>query len=243
MPAERYYYPQPLENGKKVLFKDQEYHHLINVMRAHIGEEIEIVNGMGQLAQAVVDSLEKKSASLLLKSVQTSELPNLRMILAQAIPRQNRLEFIIEKGTELGMTEIWLFPATLSEKREISENQLQRFTTLTIAAMKQCGRLFLPQIIVKPPLKQWKDLEVNAIFFGATSHEAPPLLSLWQKISPIKEAIMCIGPEGGFTEDEIAIFHRLQAHGVKLHPNILRTETAAIAALTLLSHQIYYGDG
>lgn len=240
MPAERYYHPELLEEGNRIHIKDQEHHHLVHVMRTRLGDSIEIVNGNGQLAQAVVDSLQKKSATLLINSIETEQPSKERIILAQGMPRQNRLEFILEKCTELGVTEIWLFPAARSEKKDFSENQLERIHLLTVAAMKQCGRLFLPKIVIMPQLKQWKDIEISPIFFGDTGPHAEPFSVSWQKLGKKNEAIFCIGPESGFAPEEIDYLQQLNALGVKLHPNILRTDTAAIAAITLLSHQMYY---
>lgn len=236
MPAERYFHSGFLEENQRIHLKDQEHHHLVNVMRTRLGEEIEVVNGNGQLAKAVLETIEKKSSSLLVESVETASPPSQHLILAQGIPKINRLELIVEKGTELGMTEIWLFPAMRSEKKDFSENQMERLHTLMVSAMKQCGRLFLPTVVVMPPLKQWKDLSIQPIFFGDVDPEAQTFLSLWNQLKPSQGAIFCIGPESGFTEEEVGVLRKLNAHGVKLHPNILRTETAAIASLTLLSH-------
>jgi 16S rRNA (uracil1498-N3)-methyltransferase len=236
MPAERYFHSGFLEENQRIHLKDQEHHHLVNVMRTRLGEEIEVINGNGQLAKAVLETIEKKSSSLLVESVQTDSPPSQHLILAQGIPKLNRLEFIVEKGTELGMTEIWLFPAMRSEKKDFSENQMERLHTLMVAALKQCGRLFLPKMVVMPPLKQWKDLDIKTIFFGDVDPEAQTFLSVWNQLKPSNGAIFCIGPESGFTEEEVEFLQKLDAHGVKLHPNILRTETAAIASLTLLSH-------
>jgi 16S rRNA (uracil1498-N3)-methyltransferase len=236
MPAERYYYPEPLETGKAIPLQDQEFHHLIHVMRAREGDLVEIVNGMGQLAKAVIQSLEKKKAILSLTHVFTQEPSETALILAQGIPRQNRLDFIAEKCTELGMTELWLFPGTKSEKKDFSENQLERVKGITIAAMKQCGRLYLPKIKLMPALKQWKCQDLPLMFFGDVSPDVPPFLFAWNALSTKpKQALFCIGPESGFTEEETAAMKSLGACGVSLHPNILRTDTAAIAATTLLS--------
>lgn len=236
MPAERYYYPKNLENDQAIVLKDQEQHHLVNVMRTRLGEEIEVVNGMGQLGKAILESIEKKSVTLRLESVFTETPSSKKLILAQGIPKQNRLEFIIEKCTELGMSEIWLFPASLSEKKDLSANQLERLQTLMIAAMKQCGRLFLPKIVIMPPLKQWKNIEVKTLFFGDVKAEAVVFMDLWQKLEDVQSALFCIGPESGFSDEEVSCLVRLGAHGVKLHSNILRTETAAIASIALMSH-------
>lgn len=242
MPAERYYYPNQLETEEIISLQDQEFHHLVHVMRAREGETIEVVNGMGQLAQASIQRIEKKKAILSVRSLFEQKASATKMILAQGIPRQNRLDFIVEKCTELGMTEIWLFPATKSEKKEFSENQLERLKGMTIAAMKQCGRLFLPTITLMPHLKKWNRPEDTLLFYGDTNPNAPSFLSAWRILYPSlaetdkgRDSLFFIGPESGFTEEEITILKELGAHGVSLHSNILRTDTAAIAAIVMLS--------
>lgn len=238
MPAERFFYPELFEENQTVFFKDQENHHLTNVMRIKVGESIEIINGKGQLAQAVLEKIEKKSSSLVIKKVQTAQPPTDRIILAQAIPKLNRLDFIIEKCTELGVTEFWLFPSSRSDKKDFSENQLERIQTLMIAAIKQCGRLFLPKLSLLPPLKQWKNEHLPTLFFGDINPEAPLFLMKWKEIRPSNGAIFCIGPEGGFTDEEDELLRQMGGHGVKLHENILRTDTASIASIALLNHII-----
>ncbi len=109
MPKERFFFEQPLKENEIILIKENEFHHLVNVMRAKLESRIEIVNGMGELAIGCVKSIEKKQATLLIQEVKIEPIPNFQIILAQAIPRPNRLDFILEKGTELGMTEIHLF--------------------------------------------------------------------------------------------------------------------------------------
>lgn len=234
MPAERYFNSREFEQGASLYVEDQEYHHLMHVMRTEVGEQVEVINGMGQLAVAHLSSIEKKRAILSIKEVQTvpQETP---LILAQAIPRINRLEYILEKGTELGMTEIWLFPTVHSERKSFSENQMKRFETIVISALKQCGRLWLPKILLKPNINEWKDLPQNS-YFGDTSPNAPWLADILKQPSN-EEILFCIGPESGFTDDETHQLKQLGCTGVKLHKNILRTDTAAIASLVLTSHR------
>ncbi|MFT3832653.1 MAG: RsmE family RNA methyltransferase [Micropruina sp.] len=233
MPANRYFSPQEYQEGNSIFLEDQEFHHLIHVMRQQTGEEVELVNGKGQLAQARIAKIEKKRAEL--KPFAIIEASHLEqpLILAQAIPRLNKLEFILEKGTELGMTQLWLFPSKQSEKGRFSDHQLQRLNTILIAAMKQCGRLFLPEIISMPPLEQWQKFCFPA-FFGDTRTTAPSFETIWNGSSAQSGSIFCVGPESGFTVDEVALMQQLGALGVKLNPHILRTETAAIAALSLI---------
>lgn len=236
MPAERFFAEQPLKMGESLYLENQEHHHLVHVMRVEVGETIELVNGSGALAKALVERVEKKRALLRILNVHTEQRPSTEIILAQAIPRSNRIDFILEKGTELGMTQLWLFPAIQGERKRLTEHQFERLRGLTIAAMKQCGRLYLPTIIEKPPLAQWEAPSYPS-FFGDTDPKAPPFLPLWQK-ERTKGIVFYIGPESGFTETEIEQLHRLKAKGVKLHPHILRTDTAALTALSLITHTL-----
>lgn len=238
MPAERYYHPTTFAKGDTLFLEDQEYHHLLHVMRIREGETVEIVNGCGQLAAATVQKLEKKRAILSLTIVEHAPPPKAKLILAQGTPRQNRLDFIIEKGTELGVTEFRLFPAEKGEKKGPTDGQKERLKSVAIAAMKQCGRLYLPEITYMPPLEEWTSPNITS-YFGDTRPEAPSLLKRWNQETVKHEVMFFIGPESGFSDKEVAAMVRLGATGVTLHPNILRTDTAAIAALSVISQLIF----
>ncbi|MBA3815357.1 MAG: 16S rRNA (uracil(1498)-N(3))-methyltransferase, partial [Parachlamydiaceae bacterium] len=164
MPAERYYFPKELQEGNTITLDGVEFHHLINVMRNRVNDSVELINGLGQLAKAKITQLEKKCGYLQVETIFQEPQLEKPLILAQAIPRLSKLEIILEKATELGMTEVWLFPSSHSEKKEFSENQSDRLRTILIAAMKQSGRLFLPDLIIMPPLKQWQPLCLPAYF-------------------------------------------------------------------------------
>lgn len=238
MPAERYFIPSKLAVNQEICLEGQELHHFVNVMRTTVGEKVELVNGMGMLAVAVVDRIEKKRACLIIEEVHFEQRPTFEVILAQATPRMNRLDFILEKGTELGMTQLWLFRAQHSERKEITEQQLERMRAVTISAMKQCGRLYLPEIVIKPILSKWQALEYPA-FFGDVDPSALVLDKAWDaKKDKDRGVIFFVGPESGFTTEEDAKLRQLNAQGVKLHGNILRTETAALAALSIIAHRL-----
>lgn len=233
MPAERYYFDGELTLQANILLADTEFHHLAHVMRSKAGESVEIVNGKGALAQAEILRLDKKQAALSIRQVSTKERSSFEVILAQAIPRINRLDFILEKGTELGMTQIWLFPGETSERKILTENQWERAQAVVIAAMKQCGRLWLPQILMKPLLRDWQPLPYPS-YYGDVAPDAKSFSEAWR--TPSTGAIFFIGPESGFSQKEENTLLSLGSRGVKLHENILRTDTAALTALSLLSH-------
>ena len=164
MPVDRFFIASPFQRGQEVILKDAEFHHLTHVMRLREGDYIELVNGQGVCAQALIKHLEKKQAFLKIESLVNQQKPPRELILAQALPRINRLDFIIEKGTELGATQFWLFPGFHSERKALTEHQMARLHSQAIAAMKQCGRLYLPTFEIKPALDQWENMKIPAYF-------------------------------------------------------------------------------
>ena len=235
MPAERYFLATPFEEDASVSLEEKEAHHLIRVMRAQPGEAVELVNGLGQLAQATVVECHKKRADLRIDKVVEKPKPAFRLILAQAIPRTSRLEMIVEKGTELGMSELWLFLGQRSERKQFGDKQADRVKAIMIAAMKQCGRLDLPELKLMPALEKWDSLSLPA-FYGDVMPDAPTFSSAWQQTPPKEGCLFFVGPESGFTESETTKMQQMEARGVKLHDNILRTDTAPIVALSLIQH-------
>jgi 16S rRNA (uracil1498-N3)-methyltransferase len=227
MPADRFFVAAPLENN--LILEGEEFHHLAKVMRVRIGETIEIVNGQGEFAEAEVISLNKKNCELKILSHKKVPPPEQSLILALALTRPASLEWTLEKATELGATEIWLFPGERSEKKELSKSQIHRLETILINALKQCGRLYLPKIVLKPPLEQWQ-IPSGSLFFGDFSTTAP------LKGPFDKTVTFFIGPEKGFSPAETLLLReKLKAHPISLHENILRAETAAITILSQFS--------
>lgn len=222
MPAERFYIDAPLTG--EISLEGNEFHHLVNVMRIRVGEEIELVNGKGALATAQITQISKHKATI--EILTTHQHPVLiRHTLAVPLMRPAKLELVIEKCTELGASAFHLYPAQYSEKDELSSNQLERLHHIAISAMKQCGRLDLPPIQI---LSHFEDLfkTPSLYLFGDTRKSAP-------KITSQEKATFISGPERGFSEKEHKILDQ-KAQGVKLHQNILRAETAPIAAICLL---------
>ena len=221
MPHNRFFVEIPLSEGESVDLKDEARH--LKVMRLSEGETLELVNGQNVLATATL--ISKHTARI--DTIHLSPPPS-PLILCQGLPKLNRLDTIVEKGTELGMTELWLFPGERSEKRGV---KLERLEQIVIASMKQCGRLDLPKIVLKDPLTAWETLPYPA-YFGDIDPEAPPLLSILEKKGGI---CFCVGPEAGFSAKEEVHLKELGARGVRLHGNILRTDTASLVALSLIS--------
>jgi 16S rRNA (uracil1498-N3)-methyltransferase len=229
MPAERYFLSEDFNIGEHKILKGADLNHLFKVMRGKEKDVVELVNGRGVLAKASILSIDRKQGCLEILEIKKEKPEMHKNIIVQAIPLQNRLDIILEKGTELGMSEIWFFPGDYSVKKIISEQLFRRLESITIAAMKQCGRLFLPKIVLMPPLKKWAKPQCKS-FFGDVNSEAPPF-----DPEPQQDRCFFVGPESGFSEKEIAIMLSWDSVGVKLHKNILRTDTASLVALSIVS--------
>lgn len=223
MPADRFFVAAPLKNN--LTLEGEEFHHLAKVMRIRLGETIELVNGQGEFAEAEVISLNKTNCELKIVSHKKVPPPEQSLILALALTRPASLEWTLEKATELGATEFWLFPGERSEKKDLSTSQRHRLETIVINALKQCGRLYLPKIILKPPLEEWQPPS-GSLFFGDFSTTTP-----LQK--PFDKTVtFFIGPEKGFSPAETLLLkEKFKARPISLHENILRAETAAITVL------------
>ena len=238
MPHNRYYLDIFFQENKTVTLVEDEHHHLCRVLRAEKGDPVELVNGRGQLAVAEVTELQKRHSELKIVQVNEKIEQKPALILAQALTRMNHLEWIIEKGTELNVTEFWLFPGILSEKDRISETQALRLKSLAISAMKQCGRLDLPSIELKPPLLRWEAMQ-GTLLFGNPSDNVPYLWDIGFKKPLPSPVVLFIGPESGFDLREREFLHNvLNAKEMRLHPNILRAETASIVSLSLIQSYI-----
>ena len=227
MPANRYYIDAPLKEHEEVVIEESEFHHLSRVMRARIGDPLELVNGKDILATAHITIIEKKQAHAHIDTVETKKSSLPAITLAIPLTQSSKLDLIIEKGCELGASAFWIYPADCSEKKTLTTNQKQRLSHLLISAMKQCGRLDLPTLELKPPLKEWAPFK-GLTLFGDTSETAKPLTKDTSE-API---LFITGPEKGFTPLELTTLkERLHAKGVRLHANTLRMETAPLVAL------------
>ena len=230
MPFNRFYLNDSIHSPSQTFLEGPELHHLAHVMRVRVGETIELINGKGLLAKATVLSLEKTKVLLKIEEIVRSEplLPP-KILLGIPLLRPSKLEWIIEKGTELGVDAFLIYPATLSDKKTLSQSVLERLHTLTISAMKQSGRLFLPQLTV---FSQFSSLFTTdaTILYGDTR-------SCAQKINTFSFPILFItGPESGFSKEEYTLLEQ-KGTGVQLNEHTLRAETAPLTAASLLAWQ------
>ena len=206
-----------------------EHHHLF-VTRAEAGEAVEIFNGAGHVWQGVVEQLGKREAVVRIESEFDVPPPPVELILGFAIIRAAPLEWAIEKAVEVGVTRIVPFTTRQSNAPAPRRDRWQR---IVVESAKQSKRYHLPRVESVLAFEDALTIPAKSRLMFS-EHGGKPLKSVALE-SPV---LYLIGPEGGWTPEEIS---RAAAAGfvpVYLGPHILRAETAAIVGAALLLHEI-----
>jgi 16S rRNA (uracil1498-N3)-methyltransferase len=244
----RYFYIEPAMGSKTtVVLAGAEAHHLRDVLRLKPGDRLKLFDGTGYEYDAVIRSLSASKAELVIagKLRVTTESP-LHLIIAQAFLKEKKMDKVLPPLCELGMTQWIPFFSERSvpcpdEKR--LAGRLERWGKIVRESFKQCGRSVLPKIIAPVSfdemLKLGQNYELKYIFW----EEQSPAKSQKALAAPYpveNGIIMVLGPEGGFSRQEVEEANRRGFETAGLGPRILRAETATIAACTLA--QYLFGD-
>ncbi len=230
------FYCESIE-GSVVLLGGEQAHHLVHVMRARAGSTVEIFDGKGTVARAAVVDVGGKIVSLRVEESETFSPPSAgRIIIAASVAKAHRFEQLITQCSELGAEHIAAVVFARTVKLAAGKNAGQRYSKLAIAAAKQSGRIFLPEITGPDSLEKTiallKDRYPDAkIIFGSFSASAIPPGKVGRQGSDI---IAFVGPEGRMTEQEENLLIDNGGVGVKLTDTVLRIETAAAAFAAIL---------
>lgn len=220
--SDRFFYDGPLGPGGFDL-EGPEAHHISAVRRFSVGETITLFNGDGQEYPAAIIDVGKKRVSLRVTSVKNADRElGFRLHVASALPKGDRGDFLIEKLTELGATD---FTPLVTERTVVrpGDDKADKLRRAVIEASKQCGRNVLMEV---HPLVKWTEWcraqsgrRLIAHFSEITTRYAPTR----------EDAIVAIGPEGGFSDSEVELAVRSGWEVISLGPRTLRVETAAVA--------------
>ncbi len=212
--------------------------HLFLVLRMAKGETIELFNGRGQVATAVLRSDDQVE----LLDVTEYPPPQCSLTLIQGLPKGDKLELILQKGTELGVNSFHVTTMARSIgqlKAERRQKRLQRWEKIVQEAARQCRQYHLPRLTVQATLNETLANVVADVRLLLWEEAARPLDEVLPQNRPQRIAVI-VGPEGGITPREAARAEAAGYQAVSLGPRILRTETAGLAIMAVL--QYLYGD-
>ncbi len=241
MRVPRIYHPETITQSGNIKLSDDAVGHIGRVLRMKEGQELLLFDGSGAEFAAIISSLSRKmiEVSVSERIERNNESP-LDLHLGQVISRGDKMEFTIQKSVELGVNCI---TPLISERCGVKldqkrfEKKQQQWQKIVISACEQCGRNRIPDIRPIMSLEEWCAEEYDGLRLNLHPYASYSINTLPE---PVKKVRLLIGPEGGLSAQEINMTQQYHFQETLLGPRILRTETAALTAITAL--QVRFGD-
>jgi 16S rRNA (uracil1498-N3)-methyltransferase len=242
MRLNRIYTPSPLASGNDIALTPAGANHVARVLRMRVGETIAVFDGKGGEYRAELVRIEGNHVTVRIGDhiAGTPESP-LKITLVQGISRSERMDWALQKATELGVNTIAPVITSRSVVRlddKQSAKKQEHWTNIVIGACEQSGRSHVPQVLAPISLRQYLQEHRKDGIRLVLSPTGPSALAGLASMSTRVELL--IGPEGGLDDEEIERAENAGFVPVRLGPRVLRTETAAVTALTVL--QAMWGD-
>lgn len=236
---------QLFSDEKTLILDERNRHHVANVMRSRAGDICYVFDGRGNEVKAKISQLSKKEVVLdVLEKTENTTESHLKIHLFQAMCKGEKMDWIMQKSIELGVTEI---TPILTERCDVklSEDRLEKKMThwrnIIIHATEQSGRAVLAKLNEPVSLQEAIERSTQSLRLLFTPHAEKKLSDVGAGLVPTQQQIaLFIGPEGGFSESETTLAMNYGIEVVLLGRRILRTETAPLTALSVL--QTLYGD-
>jgi len=240
----QFFIEEDTDIGKRVTIMNEEAHHLANVLRLRQGDIIVLAHAeTGQRFEAVLEHVGKETSNVRVVSILPSGEPKIELILLQGITKSDKFDFITQKSTELGVCTI--IPVIMERsvakvKPQKTGKRMERWQRIAKEAAKQCGRARPPKIEEPRILKNaLAHLPENTLIIVPWEQEQTVSVGVaLEKYKAGQIVAVIIGPEGGLTAAEVALVQEHGGYPVSLGQRILRTETAALAAVTIILHRL-----
>lgn len=236
-----------IKNNEQIVISGDDYHHIVRVMRMNEGDEVICSNGNGLAALCEIEQITNESVivRVIEWKEERTELP-VHIYIAHGLPKGDKFELVIQKGTELGAFSFIPFLAARSVVKweaKKAEKKLERWQKIAKEAAEQAHRSCVPYVHAPMTLRelvkfaQTFDYRLVAYEEEARNGEGAVLRTVLRQMKPGQSLVVLFGPEGGFSEQEIDL---LRDHGFLscgLGPRILRTETAPLYLLAAASYE------
>jgi 16S rRNA (uracil1498-N3)-methyltransferase len=240
----RLYDPQLLSLNQTIELDPFAARHMALVLRAQVGDEVIVFNGQGGEYRGIIQQIKKQKVLVELVSfdLRTVESP-LKTHLIQVISAADKMDYTIQKATELGVTSISpVFAERGHKKLDAARSQKRdaHWRRVIISACEQCQRNTLPQLNTAVSLQEYLAHVQSPLRFVADHRAEKSLKEYVSSRSSVDDISVLIGAEGGLSEADIALANSFDFHGLQIGTRILRTETAAVTTLSLF--QYAWGD-
>ena len=250
----RFYIPPEAWDLAALRLDESESHHALGVLRLEHGDKVVVFNGRGQEATALItpDGTRREVRLTTLHQAKSPPLAS-RITLAQAVPKGKNMDLIVQKATELGATAIapLLSERTVTrlEGDESAAAKQAKWQAVVIEAAKQCGQNWLPAVAPPRTLKDFfaQEAGFGLMLIASLQPDARHLRPILEEYAGghggkrPASALVLVGPEGDFTPAEINLAKSAGCRAITLGPIVLRTETAAIYCLSVLSYELLGG--
>ncbi len=237
-----FYTPSQLENEDTVKLSGEEAYHLLRVLRASVGETLELCCETGVCRRAEILAIDKNSVLCRLGDFLSDSESSIQFSVAFGLLKGDKTEFILQKATELGAAGFIPFTSgrTVVRPDKEMENRRQRWQKIIRSAAAQSRRSLIPPI--QSPASWLQLLELAKSFDKALlfweGEGGKRLCAVLQNLQPKSRVLLVTGPEGGFSEEEVFAAKSHGLESVTLGPRILRAETAALVALAVSLYQV-----
>ena len=233
----RLYYPNSIVENTTALLSKEHTHYVVNVMRLKRGSKINFFNNQGEWKSEIIFLDKDRVEVKFLKKIKESSSKISNIELAICLVKKNPMEIILQKATELGISKI---TPIISERTEIKDLNFDRAKKIVIESTEQSNQLYPPQISKITRLEDYiKNFNIESELLFADVNAKNNLKDIKLKVNNSKSLL--IGPEGDFSPDERnLILSKENTISFSLSKNILRTDTAAIGAITILNYHLNF---
>jgi 16S rRNA (uracil1498-N3)-methyltransferase len=239
-----FFVPPECITGKIALITGQDTHHILDVMRLKKGDNITFFDGSGRFYQGKILDTAKKRVKVQIERVrQENPLSDLEVTLVQSLPKKSRMDYIIEKCTELGVHSI--VPCQTARTvvklgRERQSLRKLRWQRLALEAAKQSGRTTIPQVknlmLWPDVLSDLRDFDLKLIF--CLGEKTQKIKDVLRARDDVRRLALFIGPEGDFTPDEVLQAGEAGCIAVSLGRTVLKSDTAAVSVLAMVNYEL-----
>ena len=240
----RFHFPGRLGNGSEVRLPSEAAHHAVRVLRLSVGEPVVLFDGSGGEFEARITRIDRGEVSVKTGAHRPVERESqLHIQLVQGLSSGERMDITLQKAVELGVAAIQPVATQRSVvklKDERAQRRMEHWQHLVVAACEQCGRNRVPDVLPLLDFADWLARLAPAAHDQTRLLLSPAAKLPLKQLAPSAHLMLLIGPEGGLSPDEIQLAQSRGFRQVRLGPRILRTETAALAALSAV--QALWGD-